>query len=223
LPPAGLFLSLPKTIAIPVMFNIILFGPPGAGKGTQSGKIANDFHFVHLSTGQILRDLVETNTGIGQLIRKFIDRGYLVPDDIVLRELFREALRHQHRPGLIFDGFPRNVNQAEVLDQMLEKKGMPVSMVISLEVTQEELYRRIMGRAVDSGRSDDVEEVIRQRFRTYEEETLPLKEYFRHSDRLVMISGMAPVDEVYSDIRKHIRQKMNGKSLGAKQYEQREQ
>jgi adenylate kinase len=196
------------------MFNIILFGPPGAGKGTQSGNIARDFHFVHLSTGQILRTLVEEDTAIGQLIRKFIDRGYLVPDDIVLRELFREALRHQNRPGLIFDGFPRNVNQAEVLDQMLEKKGMPVSMVISLEVTQDELYRRIMGRAADSGRSDDVEEVIRQRFRTYEEETLPLQEYFRRSGRLVNVSGMAPVAEVYREINKQISIRINGKRVG---------
>jgi adenylate kinase len=196
------------------MFNIILFGPPGAGKGTQSGNIARDFHFVHLSTGQILRTLVEEDTAIGQLIRKFIDRGYLVPDDIVLRELFREALRHQNRPGLIFDGFPRNVNQAEVLDHMLEKKGMPVSMVISLEVTQDELYRRIMGRAADSGRSDDVEEVIRQRFRTYEEETLPLQEYFRRSGRLVNVSGMAPVAEVYREINKQISIRINGKRVG---------
>ncbi|MFO7721656.1 MAG: adenylate kinase [Bacteroidales bacterium] len=204
------------------MFNIILFGPPGAGKGTQSGKIARDFHFVHLSTGQILRTLVEQQTAIGQLIKKFIDRGYLVPDDIVLRELFREAQRHHHRPGLIFDGFPRTVYQAEKLDQMLEKKGMPISMVISLEVEQHELYRRIMGRSVDSGRSDDVEEVIRQRFRTYEEETLPLREYFLESGRLVHISGMAPADEVYGEIKDQINQRIKGKRAGV-QHEQREQ
>lgn len=191
------------------MFNIILFGPPGAGKGTQSLNIAKDFHFVHLSTGSILRDLIQHNTAIGQLIKKFIDRGYLVPDDIVLRELFREALRHQKKPGLIFDGFPRTVNQAEVLDNMLEKKGIPVSMVISLEVEKEELYRRIMGRSVDSGRSDDVEEVIRQRFLTYEQETLPLKDYFHQSNRLVEISGMASVQDVYAEIKEKIQLRMH--------------
>lgn len=192
------------------MFNIILFGPPGAGKGTQSTKIAHDFHFVHLSTGQILRTLIEQDTAIGQLIKKFIDRGYLVPDDIVLRELFREALKNQHKPGLIFDGFPRTVNQAQVLDQLLEKKGIPVSMVISLEVEQDELRKRIIGRSRDSGRSDDSEEVMKQRFRTYREETLPLKDYFRESGRLVEVIGMAPVTEVYEEIRMQIYTRLQG-------------
>jgi len=163
---------------------------------------------VHLSTGNILRDLIQHNTATGQLIKKFIDRGNLVPDDIVLRELFSEALKHQRKPGLIFDGFPRTVNQAEALDNMLEKKGIPVSMVISLEVEQEELYRRIIGRSVDSGRSDDVEEVIRQRFVTYEQETLPLKDYYHSSGRLVEVSGMASVPEVYELIREEIKSHM---------------
>lgn len=194
------------------MFNIILFGPPGAGKGTQSRNIERDFGFVHLSTGQILRSLVERNTAIGQLIRKFIDRGYLVPDDIVLRELFREALKHQDRPGLIFDGFPRTVFQADMLDQLLEKKGIPIRMVISLEVEQDELFQRIMNRSVDSGRSDDREEVIRQRFATYREETHPLKEYYDLSGRLVEVSGMAPVGVVYQTIQQRIKMGLNGYS-----------
>lgn len=192
------------------MFNIILFGPPGAGKGTQSGNISREFGFVHLSTGQILRTLIRRGTASGELISKFVDRGYLVPDDIVLRELFREALKHKKSPGLIFDGFPRTVHQAVMLENLLEKRDMPVSMVISLDVEQDELYRRIMGRSVDSGRSDDHEEVIRQRFMTYEEETLPLKEFYRNQGRLVEISGMAPVKEVYHNIREQILQRLNG-------------
>jgi len=192
------------------MFNIIFFGPPGAGKGTQSRHVARDFHFVHLSTGEILRQQMITNTASGQLIRKFVDRGYLVPDDIVLRELFREALTHQEKPGLIFDGFPRTVNQAEVLDQLLQKKGIPVKMVISLEVEQEELHRRLLGRSRDSGRSDDRIEVIEQRFRTYATETLPLKEYYGQGGRLVKVSGMAPVQEVYEKIRLEINKRLNG-------------
>jgi adenylate kinase len=193
------------------MFNIILFGPPGAGKGTQSLHIVRDFHFIHLSTGNILRNLVQKNTASGQRIKNFIDRGFLVPDDIVLKELFHEALRHHNKPGLIFDGFPRTVNQAEVLDSMLEKNGIPVKMVISLEVEQEELFRRIMGRSADSGRSDDVEEVIRQRFITYQQETLPLRDYFRKTGRLVEVCGMASVEDVYTEIRKQIIAGMNGK------------
>jgi adenylate kinase len=196
------------------MFNLIIFGPPGAGKGTQSGKIARDYHFVHLSTGEILRMLVEKDTAIGQLIKKFIDRGYLVPDDIVLRELFREALRYQQRPGLIFDGFPRTIYQAGKLDHMMDKRGIPISMVISLEVEKEELYNRILGRAINSGRTDDREEVIHQRFITYEEETLPLKEYYRNDGRLVEVSGMAPIEDVYKDIRAQIDARLNGMRRG---------
>ena len=192
------------------MFNIILFGPPGAGKGTQSAKIARDYHFIHLSTGQILRNLIDQGTAIGEVIRKYIDRGYLVPDDIVVRELFSEASKHQKRPGLIFDGFPRTVTQAELLDQLLGERGMPVSLVISLEVEQEELYRRIMGRSMDSGRSDDTEEIVRQRLMTYEEETLPLKEYYRRTGRLIEVSGMSSIPEVYEEICKQINLRLNG-------------
>jgi adenylate kinase len=192
------------------MFNMIFFGPPGAGKGTQSRHVARDFHFVHLSTGEILRQQMLRNTASGQLIRKFVDRGYLVPDDIVLRELFREALKHHSKPGLIFDGFPRTVYQAKVLDQLLEKKGMPVKMVVSLEVEQDELHRRLIGRSEDSGRSDDRIEVIEQRFRTYTEETLPLKEYYLAGGRLVSVSGMAPVKEVYGEIRIQINERLTG-------------
>lgn len=192
------------------MFNIIFFGPPGAGKGTQSRHVARDFHFMHLSTGEILRQQMLKNTASGQLIKKFVDRGYLVPDDIVLRELFREALKHQTKPGLIFDGFPRTVYQAGKLDQLLEKKGIPVQMVISLEVEQQELYRRLLGRAEDSGRSDDRIEVIEQRFKTYAEETHPLKEYYASGGRLVEVSGMAPVQDVYTVIKTRINERLNG-------------
>ncbi len=191
------------------MFNLILFGPPGAGKGTQSVNIAREFKFVHLSTGQILRDQIARHTGSGQLIKKFIDKGYLVPDDLVLRELFREALNHRKEPGLIFDGFPRTVHQAEMLDLMLNKRGIYVNLVISLEVEQDELYRRLLSRSVDSGRSDDNEVVIRQRFSTYYDETHPLKDYFRRSGKLVEISGMAPVMDVYKDIRTQIKLRLN--------------
>jgi len=190
------------------MFNLVLFGPPGAGKGTQSRFISAEYGFVHLSTGQILRQAIAE--GRGRLVNKFIDRGLLVPDDIVLRELLRESLAHQEVPGLIFDGFPRTVHQAEMLDQMLGRKRMPVRMVVSLEVEKAELHRRIMGRSVDSGRSDDREEVIRQRFLTYESETLPLKEFYRRDGRLVEVSGMAPKQVVFGRIQEQLEMRLNG-------------
>lgn len=186
------------------MFNIILFGPPGSGKGTQSARIARDFDFVHLSTGQILRNLIAHNTLTGKLVKKYIDRGYLVPDDIVLRELFREAMEHSEGRGLIFDGFPRTVYQANIFDRLLEKKEIPVAMVISLKVTDDELFRRIISRAKDSGRSDDREEIIFKRINTYETETKPLIEYYRGNGRLVEISGMASVEKVYGEIKNSI-------------------
>ncbi len=202
------FCSDPKT---PGMFNMVLFGPPGAGKGTQSRFIAGRYGFIHLSTGQILRDSIRHGRGNGRLILKYMERGFLVPDNIVLKELLKVSLHHQDAPGLIFDGFPRTVHQAQMLDELLSRKGMPIGLVISLEVEQEELYRRIIGRAVDSGRVDDHEEVVRQRFMTYKSETLPLKEFYQRDHRLVEVSGMAPKATVFERICHHIEQHLQRK------------
>jgi len=186
------------------MFNLVLFGPPGAGKGTQARFIAEKYGFVHLSTGQIMRETIQQGGKTGRLILKFMEKGYLVPDDVVLKQLLKESLHHQDAPGLIFDGFPRTVHQAKMLDEMLNRKGLPVELVISLEVEQDELNRRITGRAEDSGRIDDRAEVIIQRFKTYEMETLPLKDFYRRSQRLVEVSGMAPKATVFGRICHHL-------------------
>lgn len=191
------------------MFNIILFGPPGAGKGTQAKKLSSEFGFVHISSGVILRETIKKGNKAGKIAKKFIDQGYLVPDEIVMKELLRESLKYENKAkGIIFDGFPRNLHQAEIFNKMLKKKGESISLVISLEVDHQELFKRIIGRASDSGRTDDNEQVIKRRFVTYELETFPLKEYYRNKSRLVEVSGMAPTDEVYSIISDEVKKRL---------------
>ncbi len=186
------------------MYNIIVFGPPGSGKGTQSKNLVREYGLVHLSTGQKFRMDLRDNSAIDELINKFMSRGYLVPDYIVLRSLFKTALQHQQSKGLIFDGFPRNKNQAVLLKKILNKKGMKIDKVISLEVEEEELIRRIMRRARKYGRTDDVAEVIHNRFVVYEAETLQLKEYYKKAGILCSVSGMAPIPVVFERIKRCI-------------------
>ncbi len=182
------------------MLNIIIFGPPGSGKGTQSARIVEKYDLIHLSTGDLFREEMGKNTPLGQEARKYIDKGLLVPDDIVLRELYSRASAHMDSPGFIFDGFPRTIVQAETLDQMLNKRGMPICLVISVEVEREELFKRIMGRGEDSGRSDDSEIIAHRRLQVYEEQTMPLISYYKAQGKFVAINGMAPVDQVFAKI-----------------------
>ncbi len=182
------------------MINLIIFGPPGSGKGTQSARIVKKYDLIHLSTGDLFREEMENNTPLGQEVRKYIDKGLLVPDEIVLRELYNRASEHMDSPGFIFDGFPRTIVQAEELDKMLDKRGMPICLVISVEVDREELFKRIIGRGEDSGRSDDSEAIIRRRLQVYEEQTMPLIAYYKKQGKFVAINGMAHVDEVFAKI-----------------------
>ncbi len=186
------------------MLNLVIFGPPGSGKGTQSSRIVQKYQLVHLSTGDLMREEMKKETPLGQQMRKYIDRGLLVPDEIVLKELYMYTSEHLDSPGFIFDGFPRTIVQAESLDQMLHGKGIPICLVISVEVDEEELFRRMMGRAEDSGRSDDNEDVIRRRLEVYKEQTLPLLSYYKKQGKMVSINGMAPVEEVFAKITRAI-------------------
>jgi len=182
------------------MLNIIIFGPPGSGKGTQSAKIVEKYNLIHLSTGDLMREEIANDTALGREVKKYIDKGMLVPDEIIMRELYEKASHHLDAPGLIFDGFPRTIVQAEMLDQMLEKHGMPIDVVLSVDVSEEELFKRLMGRAEDSGRSDDKTDIIWRRIEIYKEQTLPLIDFYKKQGKIVSINGMSPVEEVFGKI-----------------------
>ncbi len=182
------------------MLNIIIFGPPGSGKGTQSAKIVEKYHLKHISTGDLLRDEMKRQTKLGKEIAKYIDNGMLVPDDIVIRELQHTVKKNCDRSGFVFDGFPRTLNQAEMLDNMLICNEMPVNIVISVDVREDELLKRLLGRAEDSGRSDDNEEVIWKRIEVYKSQSLPLVSYYSNQGKLVRINGMDPVEKVFEKI-----------------------
>lgn len=191
------------------MFNLILFGPPGAGKGTQAKIIAQHFGFLHLSTGDLLRNEIEKKTELGILLKSYIDKGMLVPDQIVMKELYRYALQHKNAKGIIFDGFPRTLKQAESLDKVFCKKGMCISLVISIVVPEEELIKRILNRASDSNRTDDNFQIAKKRLEVYKSLTLPVIEYYKKTNRLVEVNGNRSVTEVSEDIKKAILSQIN--------------
>jgi adenylate kinase len=182
------------------MLNLIIFGPPGSGKGTQSARIVERYNLIHLSTGDILREEIQKGTPLGQKVKTYIDKGLLVPDELVLKELFLKAKEHMGGTGFIFDGFPRTIVQAEMLDKALEKRNTPVNLVISVEVDEDELFKRLSGRAEDSGRSDDTADIIRKRIEVYKKQSMPLISYYRKQGRIVCVNGMDPVDKVFGKI-----------------------
>lgn len=182
------------------MLNLIIFGPPGSGKGTQSMNIIKKYNLVHLSTGDIMRMEMAKNTPIGQTLRKYIDKGGLVPDNIVLDLLYKRGACQYGTQGMIFDGFPRTIVQAENLDKMLSKNKTEVDIVLSIEVSEEEILKRLIGRGQDSGRSDDKHEIIHHRIEVYKEQTFPLIDYYKMQGKFVSVSGMFPVAEVFEAI-----------------------
>ena len=190
------------------MLNLIIFGPPGTGKGTQSANIVEKYHLIHLSTGDIMREEISNSTRIGLLAKQYIDNGELVPDSVIFRHLYKRANQHDAPRGFIFDGFPRNITQAKILDQFLEKKKLPITMVICLNVDEEELFKRILHRGVHSNRSDDNEAVIRKRITVYNNQTLPLLDYYGSLGKLVFVNGMGTVSEVFAEICSRIDERL---------------
>ncbi len=184
-----------------MMLNIVLFGPPGAGKGTQSEKIINKYQLTHISTGDLFRDHLEKGTELGKMAQQFMDKGNLVPDDVVIRMVELKINEKKETAGFIFDGFPRTVNQAKALDRLLEYNGNPISGMILLVVDEVELKKRIMLRGKSSGRTDDQdEEKINNRIRVYKEETLPVAEYYGQQEKLYQIKGVGSIDNIFHNI-----------------------
>ena len=185
------------------MLNIILFGPPGAGKGTQSELIIDNYGLTHISTGDLFRKHLKEGTELGQLAQKYIDEGNLVPDEVVIRMVEVKINSSLEAKGFIFDGFPRTVAQAEALDEMLAKKNMPVNAMLALDVEEVELKKRIMHRAKTSGRTDDQDmNKINNRIRVYREETMPVAEYYRQQGKYHDIHGIGTIESIFTEIQK---------------------
>jgi adenylate kinase len=183
------------------MLNIVLFGPPGAGKGTQSEKLIKNFNLVHLSTGDILRSEVANKTPLGLEAKKLMDDGLLVPDSVVIGMIEARIDANKNANGFIFDGFPRTTAQAEALDRMLENKGTSITMMLALEVEDAELIRRLLLRGKDSGRPDDQnEEIIGRRITEYNNKTAPLKEYYSRQGKFHSVNGVGSIDEIFSNL-----------------------
>ena len=179
------------------MLNIIIFGAPGSGKGTQSEKLIEKYGLKHISTGDLFRTEIHEKTGLGMIANSYISKGHLVPDNIVIEMLDDQLKKCCDLPGFIFDGFPRTLVQGEALDAILAKHNEKVSIVLSLEVEDEELVQRLLKRGEVSGRSDDNREVIESRLKVYYDQTAPLKKFYEDQGKLVKIKGSGSIEEIF--------------------------
>ena len=187
------------------MLNIVLFGPPGAGKGTQSEKIIDTYNLIHLSTGDLFRKHLGEGTDLGKLAQSYMDDGNLVPDKVVI-EMVKDKIATTVDPrGFIFDGFPRTVNQAIALDDLLNEFETSVSGMIALDVPDDELRIRLMERGKTSGRSDDQNiDKINNRIQVYKDETIPVADYFEKQGRFTNVHGVGGIDEIFAEIKQTI-------------------
>lgn len=190
------------------MLNIVLFGPPGAGKGTQSEKLMEHYGLTHLSTGDVFRSNIKGETELGKLAKSYIDKGELVPDEVTIamvKDFVNGKLKTAK--GFIFDGFPRTVEQGKALDDMLQEMDTAVNLMLSLEVEEDELVRRLLERGKISGRADDQDEnTIRNRFREYEQKTAPLKAFYAEQDKHASVKGMGSIDDIFNALCEVINQ-----------------
>lgn len=179
------------------MLNIVLFGPPGSGKGTQSERLIEKYGLVHLSTGDIFRANIKGETELGLLAKSYMDQGNLVPDEVTINMLKSEVLKNTGAKGFIFDGFPRTNAQAMALDHLLASLDTSITMMLALVVEENELRERLLKRGESSGRPDDVNpEIIQNRINVYNRETLPVKDFYAAQKKYVAIDGMGSIDEI---------------------------
>lgn len=184
--------------------NIILFGPPGAGKGTQAKLLQDEYHIPHLSTGNIFRSAIRNKTPLGVKVKSILDTGNLVPDHTVVALVADELRKEKYQDGYILDGFPRTVTQAEAFSEFLEKNNDDLDAFISLTVPEEELIKRILSRG--EGRSDDTREKIKTRLQVYREETQPVLNYFQSQGKVFEINGLGDIDEIFERIKATLKQ-----------------
>jgi len=187
------------------MLNLVLFGPPGAGKGTQSALLIDKYNLVHLSTGDIFRYNIKEGTDLGKLAKSYIEKGALVPDEVTIGMLETEVNSNREAKGFIFDGFPRTNTQAEALDTFLNSKGTAISAMLALEVAEEELVSRLLERGKSSGRPDDKNpEIIKKRIQVYENETAILKDYYAAQNKFVGVKGIGSIESITNNLCKEI-------------------
>lgn len=187
------------------MFNLVIFGAPGSGKGTQSEKLIETYGLFHISTGEVLRDQIAKGTELGKTADKFISNGQLIPDELMVN-ILSDLLDSNPatRDGVIFDGFPRTIPQAVALNEMLAKRGAQVNAVVGLEVADDELIDRLIKRGVESGRSDDNLETIQKRLAVYHSQTQPLRDFYVNEGKYLSIKGSGSIDDIFADIKKNI-------------------
>ena len=183
------------------MLNLVLFGGPGSGKGTQSEKLIKDYGLHHISTGEVLRDHIKRETELGKIAQKYISEGQLIPDDLMI-QILDDVLEKEGKgkDGVIFDGFPRTIPQALALKELLKKRGTDLHAVIGLEVPDDELVERMLNRGKMTGRADDNEETIRKRLNVYHTQTSPLKEHYIAENKYIPVQGTGTIDEIYENI-----------------------
>lgn len=187
------------------MFNLILFGPPGSGKGTQSEKLIAKYGLKHLSTGDLLRSEISNATPLGLEAKNFMDKGQLVPDEVVIGMISSALDNNPQAKGFLFDGFPRTAAQAEALDKLLELKNTSIAVMLALDVSEEELVNRLLKRGETSGRSDDTNEtIIRARITEYQNKTTAVADYYKQFDKVVLIKGEGGIDDIFGRLSKEI-------------------
>lgn len=192
------------------MFNIILFGPPGSGKGTQSEKLIERYGLKHLSTGDILRSEIAARTSLGVAAADFMNKGQLVPDEVVIGMISSALDNNPQAKGFLFDGFPRTEAQCVALDALLKLKGVQINLMLSLEVQEDELLKRLLNRGLTSGRPDDVDEnIIKARIAEYHNKTAPVANYYKKQDKVVEIKGVGTVEEIFAALSSEIDSRLS--------------